>query len=195
MALLVKALLFKLREVLPSPHLRVHVGDFETIALPPASFDAVFAATAYHWIAPGAQTDRPAALLRPGGLVAIVDLVQVTSPADHGFFAAAQPIYERHGEGHQGPPAPTRDEVDPPMRAALDADPRFGDVALQRWDWDQTYTAAGYRQLMTTYSGTQRLAPERRRALLDDIEAFAEAHFDGRVTRPLVVALTTAVLT
>ena len=38
--------------------------------------------------------------------MAIVDLIQVDSPKDAGFFAAAQPIYERHGQGHAGPSAP-----------------------------------------------------------------------------------------
>ena len=56
----------------------------------------MFSATAYQWIAPTAQLDRPAELLKPGALVAIVDLIQVDSPTDHGFFAAAQPIYERY---------------------------------------------------------------------------------------------------
>jgi hypothetical protein len=37
----------------------------------------------------------PAVILRPGGVIAIVDLIQVDSASDLGFFAAAQPIYER----------------------------------------------------------------------------------------------------
>jgi hypothetical protein len=93
-------------------------------------------------IAPPAQTDRPASILRPGGVIAIVDLIQVDSPSDLGFFAAAQPIYERYGEGHRGPPAPTRDHVDPPIRAVLEADGRFEDVTVRRYDWDQTYSAS-----------------------------------------------------
>ena len=97
----------KLRSNLPSDRLRVSVGDFEQLDVATASADAVFAASAYHWIAPPAQTDRPASVLRPGGAIAIVDLIQVDSPSDLGFFAAAQPIYERYGQGHtarQPPP-------------------------------------------------------------------------------------------
>ncbi len=79
----------KLRSNFATDRLRVTVGDFEVMPIPPASADAVFAATAYHWITPAAQTDRPATILRPGGLLAIVDLIQVSSQSDHGFFAAA----------------------------------------------------------------------------------------------------------
>ena len=82
------AMAAKLRSNLPSDRLRVSVGDFEKLDVATASADAVFSATAYHWIARPAQTDRPASLLRPGGVIAIVDLIQVDSPSDLGFFAA-----------------------------------------------------------------------------------------------------------
>jgi SAM-dependent methyltransferase len=188
------AMAAKLREVLPSADLRVMVGDFEHVELPPRGADAVFSATAFHWIAPTAQLDRPAAILRARGIVAIVDLMQVDSPDDAGFFAAVQPIYERHGQGHVGPPPPARVDVDPPIRHALDRDPRFADVEVRHFDWNQTYTATGYRKLMLSYSVTRMMAEVARDRLLDDVEAFVREHFDGQVTRPLVVTLTTASL-
>jgi SAM-dependent methyltransferase len=188
------AMAAKLRSNLPSDRLDVSVGDFEHIDIAAQSADAVFSATAYHWISPEARLDRPATILRPGGIVAIVDLVQVSSPEDHGFFAAAQPIYERYGQGHSGPPAPARDDVEPAIRVALTSDPRFGDVAVCRYDWDQTYSATDYRKLMLSYSGTQMMDDGDRVGLLEDIESFINERFDGCVTRPLVVTLTTATL-
>jgi len=182
----------KLRNVLPTRDLVVTVGDFEEVPFQTRAYDCVFSASAYHWIEPAAQLDRPATLLKPTGRIAIVDVVQVDSPNDRGFFAAAQPIYERYGEGHAGPPSPRRDAVDPPIRVALSNDRRFADVRVRRFDWDQTYTAAQYRQLMLSYSPTQLMQPEARQGLLDDMEAFVKERFDDRVTRPLVVALTTA---
>lgn len=183
----------KLRRNLSSNRLHVSVGDFEHIELPSSSADALFSSTAYHWISPRAQTDRPATLLRHGGLIAIVDLIQVASAAHHDFFAAAQPIFERYGQGHTGLPAPTREDVDPPIRTVLRDDGRFHSEEARRWDWDQTYRAADYRKLMLSYSGLQMMAPVERSGLLDDIETFIDQEFDGRVTRPLVVTLTTAV--
>src|SRR5580704_4610286 len=162
----------KLRSNLPSDRLRVAVGDFEVMEIAAGEADAVFSASAYHWISLEAQTDRPAVILRPGGLVAIVDLVQVDSSEDAGFFAAAQPIYERHGQGHSGPPAPTRGDVDPKIRAALDTDRRFECVEVRRYNWDQTYSASDYRNLMLSYSGTQMMQESDRVGLLDDIEHF-----------------------
>ncbi len=97
------AMAAKLRSNLPSDRLSIAVGDFEITEIEAGEVDTVFSATAYHWISREAQTDRPAAILRPGGLVAIVDLIQVDSPEDAGFFAAAQSIYERYGQGHTEP--------------------------------------------------------------------------------------------
>ena len=184
----------RLRSNLPSDRLRVAVGDFEVMEIAAGEADAVFSATAYHWISREAQTDRPAAILRPGGLVAIVDLIQVDSPEDAGFFAAARPIYERHGQGHSGPPAPNRESVDPKIRAVLDEDRRFDCVDVRQYDWDQTYSASDYRNLMLSYSGTQMMQESDRVGLLDDIETFIRNDFGGAVTRPLVVTLTTASL-
>jgi SAM-dependent methyltransferase len=184
----------KLRSNLPSDRLRVAVGDFEVMEIAAGEADAVFSATAYHWISPRAQTDRPAAILRSEGLVAIVDLIQVDSPEDAGFFAAAQPIYERHGQGHSGPPAPNREAVDPKIRAALDEDHRFDCVDVRQYDWNQTYSASDYRNLMLSYSGTQMMEESDRVGLLDDMESFIRNDFGDVVTRPLVVTLTTASL-
>jgi hypothetical protein len=184
----------KLRSNLPSDRLRISVGDFEVLEFAEAAADAVFSATAYHWISRRAQTDRPAALLRAGGLLAVVDLIQVDSADDAGFFAASQAIYQRYGQGHTGPPAPTRGDVDPPIRVVLEADPRFDSVAVRRYDWNQTYGASEYRDLMLSYSTTQMMQEPDRSGLLNAIESFIRSDFDGVVTRPLVATLTTAIL-
>ncbi len=186
------ALAETLRATLPSDQLTVEVGDFEEVPVDATAFDCVVAASAYHWITPRAQLDRPAVLLKPDGVLAVVDLIQVDSSNDRGFFAAAQPIYARHGQGHSGPPAPPRDVVEPPIRLALNDDDRFTTARVFRYDWDQTYTGAEYRLLMESYSVTQMMPPNERRALLDDIESFVGDQFDNEVVRPLVVTLTTA---
>ena len=189
------AMAAKLRSNLPSSHLRVTVDDFEMTSITPGTADAVFSATAYHWISRSSQTDRPAAILRPGGIVAIVDLIQIDSPDDEGFFAASQSIYQRHGQGHTGPAAPSRETAEPAIREVLEADRRFCGVAIRRYDWNQSYNAADYRRLMLSYSGTQMMDESDRQALLADMETFICSDFGGVVTRPLVVTLTTAVLT
>jgi len=173
---------------------RVTIGDFERVDVPDRSVDAVFSATAYHWLTPAAQLDRPATILKPGGVMAIVDLNQVDSSDDDGFFDAVQPIYERYGQGHTGPPAPECTSVNPAIRQSLGEDRRFIHVEVHSYDWNQTYTASGYRKLMLSYSVTQMMNPGDRKGLLDEVEAFIRERFSGQITRPLVVTLTTATL-
>jgi SAM-dependent methyltransferase len=166
----------KLRSDLPSDRLRVAVDDFEVVEIMIGEADAVFSATAYHWISPEAQTGRPAAILRADGLVAIVDLIQVDSPEDAGFFAAARPIYERPGQDHSGPPAPTRESVEPNIRSVLEADGRFDCVDFRKDDWDQTYSALDYRTLMPSFSAVQMMEEDDRVGVLDGIESFIRNH-------------------
>ena len=189
------AMAAKLREALPSPALTITIGDFEEVDVAEHDFDAVFSATAYHWISQEAQVDRPVSVLKPGGVIAITDVNQVSSPDDKGFFAAAQPIYERYGERHTGPQAPERNAVDPPIHRVLRGDPRFLNVEVRTYDWNQTYSAAGYRKLMLSYSSTQMMTPTARQGLLDDMENFVRQQFDNQVTRPIVVTMTTATVT
>jgi SAM-dependent methyltransferase len=182
----------KLREVLPTNALAITVGDFEETPTEHHTYDCVFSATAYHWVSPAKQLDRPAELLKSQGVFAVVDLIQVDSPNDRGFFAAAQPVYERHGQGHVGPPAPKRDETDLLIRVALESDRRFERVILRRYNWDQTYTASQYRDLMLSYSPTQMMDAQPRDRLLDDMESFIKEEFADCVVRPLVATMVTA---
>src|SRR5207302_10658566 len=126
--------------------------------------------------------------------MAIVDLNQVDSTDDDGFFDAVQHVYDRYGQGHTGPPAPERTSVNPAIRDSVSQDRRFVDVEVRCYDWNQTYTASAYRRLMLSYSGTQMMNPGDRKRLLDDVEAFIQERFRGQITRPLVVTLTTATL-
>ncbi len=82
-------------------------------------------------------------------------------------------------------------EIGPAM-AVLRDDPRFSNVEVRAYDWNQTYSAADYRKLMLSYSGTQMMTPSARQGLLDDMENFVRQRFGNQVTRPIVVTLTTA---
>ena len=47
---------------------------------------------------------------------------------------------------------------------------------------------------MLSYSSTQMMDESDRLGLLNDMESFIRNEFGGKITRPLVVTLTTAVL-
>lgn len=169
-------------------------APFEHAALADEAYDAVFSATAYHWVPTWAQTAQPARILRRAGVLAIVDTLQVASPADHGFWARVQPIFERHGAGRPPDDAPvaTPAEVTPSMLPILRDSDRFDDVQLRRYRWDQRYTAAEYGEVHRTYSGWLAMPEPDGDALLADVCALIDSDFGGRIVRPLVITLLTA---
>jgi SAM-dependent methyltransferase len=54
---------------------RFHVATFEDLPVEPGSYAAVFSATAFHWVDPAVGWSKAAALLEPGGLLALVTYV------------------------------------------------------------------------------------------------------------------------
>ena len=174
--------------------LHIVVSSFEDAVLPARSFDALVAATAYHWVEKPARLEKPPSLLRPGGWVAIIDTVQVTAGSDRGFFDRVQPIYDRHGQGRSAnySPPPSPERATGHFVAELESSPLYEVPNLYRYRWDQTYDTAAYADLMRSYSESRAMGEEAREALIGDISELIDNEFAGRVTRPLVITLTLA---
>jgi SAM-dependent methyltransferase len=169
-------------------------SSFEDAIVPAGSFDAVVAATAYHWIGPREQIERPVELLRPGGVLAVFDLIQVDSLRDHGYFQAVQPIYDRYESKKRSPWEPTTyDTAEPPVASPLRSSGRYRSVDVYRHVWDQTYSSAKYRDLLWTYSGTQMKPEPERSQMVDELVGVIDRDFGGSITRPLCATLTLAV--
>ena len=49
-----------------------HLGRFEDVELPAGAYDAIFSATAFHWVDPAVGWAKVAGLLRPGGTFALL---------------------------------------------------------------------------------------------------------------------------
>jgi ubiquinone/menaquinone biosynthesis C-methylase UbiE len=60
------------RARVPGSSVRFHLGRFEDVELPAAAFEAVFSATAFHWVDPDVSWAKAARLLRPGGVLALL---------------------------------------------------------------------------------------------------------------------------
>ena len=167
-------------------------ASFEDAALDRHSFDGVTTATAYHWIDHTAQIERPVELLRSGGVLGVIDLIQIDSPSDHGYFERVQPIYDAyHGEKSSWMPS-SYDTAESSVAERLRASELYSSVEVVRVPWDQTYTAAEYRDLLWTHSGTQMMPEPDRTSMVDELAAVVDAEFGGTVTRPLVATLTLA---
>jgi len=173
------------------PSLEVITAKFEEAEMGADAYDLVFAATSFHWLVKATRFQRCHDLLHEDGTLGVMHTNHIESEADKGFFAAVQPIYERHSQGDDPPhQLPNEDNLVPPEYDALIACGLFTDIELHKVRWDQTYSAADYGDLMRSFSGTQALEPPEQDALIGDITAFIDADFGGEITRPLVMTLT-----
>ncbi len=175
------------------PTVELIVGPFEDVDLAPGSFDAVVAASSYHWVSPEVRMSRPATLLRPGGHLVLIALNQVSSPTDRGFFDEVHHVFSRHGLPGTYEPAPTHEELVPAFVDEIVASPDFDEPSIHRYRWDQRYTARGYTELKRTDSNSRAMTdPEARDAMLAEVEALIETSYDGWIVRPLTATLVTA---
>ena len=62
-----------------------HVGRFEDVDLPEQAFDALFSATAFHWVDPKVGWPKAASHLKSGGLLALLAYVGVSDEESAGL--------------------------------------------------------------------------------------------------------------
>lgn len=168
----------------------VVTADFETWPLPDEPFDAVVAATAFHWIDPAVRMAKAADALRPGGALAVVATQHVAGGSEE-FFVEVQDCYERFDPatppGLRLPAAADVDTSDHADEVARSG--RFGPVDFRRYEWDLTYTTAEYLAVLRTYSGHRALQPEVREGLLECIAGLIDRRYGGRVTKRYLTEL------
>jgi SAM-dependent methyltransferase len=164
---------------------RVHViaAAFEHWSLPALAFDAVVSATAFHWVDSAIRVSKAVDALRSGGALATIATHHVAGGDEH-FFMEAQDCYARWDPST--PPGGLRlpGATDIPMDSEeLDRSGRFGPATFRRYEWNQEYSTAGYRELLLTYSGHRALAPQALQGLLDCISRLIDTRYNGRITK------------
>ncbi len=159
------------RNLAPFPHWSVTTGDFEVYDPGTSRFDLITCAQAWHWIDPVGRFPRAAALLRPGGWLALFwnrtadDDRAIRRDVD-AVYADLFPGLSPHAPLTAGrPPAGT-----PPPEAG------FGKPEWQVFPWVQRYTTYEWIELVQTYSDHQLLEPAKRQVLLERLTGVIDAH-------------------
>jgi SAM-dependent methyltransferase len=83
------------RRVDGSGLVRFHLSRFEDVSLPSGQFDAVFSGSAFHWVDPSVGWAKAAALLRPGGTLALLQPVGVLDEGDSTAMEELQEAFAR----------------------------------------------------------------------------------------------------
>jgi SAM-dependent methyltransferase len=118
------------RRVQESELVRFHVGRFEEVELPDGEFDALFAASSFHWVDPHVGWAKAARLLRPGGTVALIQPVGVRDQESEAVLEELHDVFARLAPEIAAELAPPRDEAT--IRAG--AEERRGNIS-ELWAW------------------------------------------------------------
>jgi SAM-dependent methyltransferase len=166
-------------------------ADFERWRPHGREFALVYAAQSWHWIAPELRFRRARAALSAGGLLAAFwnrprwdrselrdELIAV--------YRGYGPELERDGPMHPASSLPVDEYQD--WSAELGTAGGFDKGEVRSYDWMQTYSAAGFAELIGTLSEVLLMDPGLRRQLLEDIRAAIEAA-GGTLTMSYVTLL------
>ena len=146
---------------------------------PDGEFDAVVSFTAFHWIDPEVRFAKPAEVLRPGGVLAVVQPHTVLN--DDPFWIEVQEDYDAVRPSPDNGPPKRPDEVDD-LRAEIEASGVFRNVAARRYLWETRYTAEEYVALISTYSPNLDLDEATRARLLERIHRRIEQQGSMKMT-------------
>lgn len=170
--------------------LDVVIATFEEWPGGDASFDLVLAATSWHWLDATVAYQKAAALLRPGGHLAIVATEHVLPVAGgDAFFREVEEAYDAVGlgDGRGGPRPP--EAVPAPDVAAIEACGLFGPVVERRYVWHRTYSAGQYLALLATYSNHIEATPQQRERLFAEVRRRIESRPGASVRKHYLTIL------
>jgi SAM-dependent methyltransferase len=163
---------------------------FEDWPLPVEPFDAVVAATSFHWLDPALRVAKAADALRPGGALAIIATHHVAGGTEQ-FFVDVQRCYEAWMPDTRGLRPPQAADVPERDRAELEAG-GLASVQTRRHERDLSYTTSEYLDVLRTYSNHRALAPDARDRLLACIGELIDTRFGGRIAKRYLTELTLA---
>jgi SAM-dependent methyltransferase len=148
-----------------------------------AKFAMVYAATAWPWLDPDVRYRKAAEVLQRGGYLSLWGAVHVIPFAGDSFFEEIQEIYDEIGEAlPPGTPLPRPGELEDD-RADIEASGLFDVLEVRQYDWETTYDADGYIELLNTFSGHIEMKDWQRDRLYTEIRRRLSERPDGRLRR------------
>lgn len=170
------------RNLAQFPNVTVVASAFEDWQPSNSTFDAVLSATAFHWLHPDIRMIKAADLLRPGGALGIISTHHIAG-GTNAFFADAQRCYERFDPTTPPGVRLTTDDETAEEAAEFERSARFGPVEFRRYEWQQTYTANEYLNLLMTYSGNRAMEPRARSDLFGCITHLIDDIYNGQIAK------------
>jgi SAM-dependent methyltransferase len=148
----------------------VEVAPFETWDAAGRRFELIVSGQAWHWIDPSVGLPKAAALLRPGGTLALFwNVAEVTPEVQQ----ALDRVYREHALDLMTKNAGRT--ADPGYAPEVRTAGLFATVETRGYPWQHTYTSVEWIRMVQTHSDHVVLDPDRRAVLLAAAEAALDA--------------------
>ena len=178
------------RKLAGFPKVEVEISTFEEWDDGGRRFDALVAASAWHWVEPSVGWARAHDLLRPRGWVALLANVVVRRPGEPEVYAATADLHERYcpGNPNWGHP-PLEDEVRAtdegwgPVEGVEGPGAGFGPTTVRCYPMVQWFDGESFADLLRSMSVYRRLSPGMREPLLDAIAERVRTQMGDRAPR------------
>jgi SAM-dependent methyltransferase len=178
-------------------NVEVETASFEDWDPRGRRFDALVAASSWHWVDPSIGWRKAHDVLRPGRWMAVLGHVVVRRPGEPEMYAATADLHERFAPGNP-------DWCDPPLEAEVratdegwglpneDVDGWFGSTVVRWHPTVQWLDGTGIADLLRSTSLYRRLDQPVRDPLLDAIAERVRADFGDRLLRRYLSVLRAA---
>jgi len=170
------------RNLAQFPRVEVITSAFESWEPRESLFDMVFASSSWHWLDPAIRYAKCARVLKPAGVLAIVDNGHAFPDGFDPFFTEIQQCYEAIGDPHLEWPPP-RPEREPDRSEEIERTGLFEVAGVKRHVWPVDYSADTYIEVLNTYSGHIAFEQWKRDKLYAEVRRLIAQRPDGRVRK------------
>jgi protein-L-isoaspartate O-methyltransferase len=162
------------------PSVTILNTSFEEWPLAAGKFDAVLAATSFHWIPAEVGYPKAAQALRKNGHLILLWNKELQPSYD--VYQQLAEVYQHHAPSlDRYEDKPTREKILHDLGSMMVESGHFRDMTNGHVSTDVTYTTAEYLTLLTTYSPYLELETETRQGLFEDLRTLIDEKFNGKL--------------
>ena len=160
------------------PNVEIQNSTFEEWSLEADKFDAVLAATSFHWIPSEVAYPKAANALRRNGRLILLWNKQL-QPTYEVYQRLAE-VYQAHAPSlDQFEDLETQEKILQGLGKIVIESGQFNNLISSHIESEITYTVDQYLTLLNTYSPYLKLAPQNKQALFNGLRDRIERDFDG----------------
>jgi SAM-dependent methyltransferase len=162
----------------PYPNVEIQNTSFEEWALETSKFDAVLAATSFHWISPEVGYQKAANALQTSGNLILLWNKEL-QPSSEVYQRLSQ-IYQLYAPSlDRYEDIKTQEEILRELGKMVIDSGKFKDLISGQVICEATYNVEEYLMLLNTYSPYLKLAPDTKKVLFAGLRQSIEDDFGG----------------